>query len=273
MTYQLLLTTLGQQKIAAAANAGSMPVRIAEFAVGQGINVDFSQRLDQQVLVSKRYQGAVLNVSATATTGQYEITCVVPQEYGGWTIREFGLIDSDGNLIWVGRLPEVQKPAANSTAAVDYRIKAVVSIDNPDVTLMIDANVIMAGQDWVSNNFVSNPRFAAFLELAYPYGHKYWSALPDNPEPLFNVMFGYKTYWRRLEGVQLVSVQDTNSVINESSMVVGNTQLTTTDNAKPKNFTHYTGYLWERYDPNAPIRHNGLSRRNGTHKFKQGPSV
>ncbi|WP_201556277.1 phage tail protein [Psychrobacter sp. 72-O-c] len=154
MTYQLLLTTLGQQKIAAAANAGSPPLRIAEFAVGQGINVDFSQRLGEQVLVSKRYQAAVQSVAATAQSGQYEITCIVPQNQGGWFIRELGLIDGDGDLIWVGQLPEVQKPVAGSTAAVDYRIKAVISIDNPDVNLVIDANVVTATQSWARTTFV-----------------------------------------------------------------------------------------------------------------------
>lgn len=268
MTYQLLLTTLGQQKLAAAASAGGNPVRIVEFAVGQGINVDFSQRLDKQVLVSKRYQGAVLSISATAQAGQYEVTCVVPQDQGGWTIREFGLFDGDGSLIWVGRLPEVQKPASTSTSAVDYRIKAVIDIDNPDVTLVIDGNVFMASRDWVSNNFVTNTRFAAFLETAYPYGYKHWSHTQDDPTPLFDVLFGYKTYWRRLEGVQLVSVKDGDPVIGEAGLVAGNGHLEKTDNTKPKQFTHYTSYCWERYDPDAAIRHNGISRRNGIHKFK-----
>ena len=254
MTYQLLLTTRGQQKIAAAANAGSQPVRIAEFAVGQGVNVDFSQRLDQQVLVSKRYQGAVLNVSATATSGQYEITCVVPQGFGGWTIREFGLIDSAGDLIWVGRLPEVQKPAANSTAAVDYRIKAVVSIANPDVTLVIDANVIMASQSWVANNFVSNSRFGSFLDLAYPLGYPYWSHSKSNPKPLFDAMFGFETHWRRLEGVGLVAVKDDDAYINQPMLTLGQRGVTELANSqRPHAYPIYTGYLFERYDPSTVV--------------------
>lgn len=269
MTYQLLLTTLGQQKIAAAANAGSQPVRISEFAVGQGVNVDFSQRLDQQVLVSKRYQGAVLNVSATAISGQYEITCVVPQEFGGWTIREFGLIDSDGDLIWVGRLPEVQKPAANSTAAVDYRIKAVVSIANPDVTLVIDANVIMASQSWVANNFVSNSRFASFLDLAYPIGHKYWSHDKTNPKPLFDAMFGFETFWRPLTGVQLVGVDETDSHISLPALYAGTKGDVTPNHIAPNHYPLYTSYLWERYDPNnIDVRYDGQSSYDGSVEYQ-----
>lgn len=254
MTYQLLLTTLGQQKLAAAASVGGQPVRIAEFAVGQGINVDFSQRLDQQVLVSKRYQGAVEGVAATSVTGQYEITCIVPQDQGGWFIREIGLIDSEGSLIWVGQVPEVQKPVASSTAAVDYRIKAVISIDNPDVNLVIDANVVTATQAWVSNNFVSNPRFAQFLDLAYPFGYPYWSHSKSNPKPLFDAMFGFETHWRRLEGIGLVAVKDGDAYIGQPMLTLGqrgNTELATTD--RPHTYPIYTSYLFERYDPSTVV--------------------
>lgn len=99
MSYQLLLTTIGKQKIAAAANTGSVSLSITEFVIGQGIDVDFSQRLDEQVLVSKRYQGLVGSVTPTTVSGQYEIVCIVPPNQGGWTIRELGLIDSDGDRL------------------------------------------------------------------------------------------------------------------------------------------------------------------------------
>lgn len=154
MSYQLLLTNAGAAKIAAASNAGGTPLHITDFAVGQGVNVDFSTRLDKQTLVAKRYQGKVESVNLVAPN-KYEIVCVVPVDVGGFTIREFGLIDSDGVLVWVGSLPEVQKPTADSLSAVDYRLKAVVQIDNPQVSIVIDANAITATQSWVNANFAA----------------------------------------------------------------------------------------------------------------------
>ena len=154
MSYQLLLTNAGATKIAAASNAGGTPLHITDFAVGQGVNVDFSTRLDKQTLVAKRYQGKVESVNFVAPN-KYEIVCVVPVDVGGFTIREFGLIDSDGVLVWVGSLPEVQKPSADNVAAVDYRLKAVVQIDNPQVSIVIDANAITATQSWVNANFAA----------------------------------------------------------------------------------------------------------------------
>ena len=91
MSYQLLLTNAGATKIATASNAGGTPLHITDFAVGQGVNVDFSTRLDKQTLVAKRYQGKVESVNLVAPN-KYEIVCVVPVDVGGFTIREFGLI-------------------------------------------------------------------------------------------------------------------------------------------------------------------------------------
>ena len=154
MSYQLLLTNAGAAKIATASNAGGTPLHITDFAVGQGVNVDFSTRLDKQTLVAKRYQGKVESVNFVAPN-KYEIVCVVPVDVGGFTIREFGLIDSDGVLVWVGSLPEVQKPTADSLSAVDYRLKAVVQIDNPAVSIVVDTNAITATQSWVNANFAA----------------------------------------------------------------------------------------------------------------------
>lgn len=150
--YRLLLTNPGASKIAAAANTGGS-VNITEFVVGQGIDVDFSQRLDKQVLVSKRYQGRVESV-VRVNERQYAITCIVPLEVGGFAIRELGLIDDSGTLIWVGNLPMVQKPNDDNSAAVDYRIKVFVQLDNPNVQLVVDTHVVTATQAWVDEHFL-----------------------------------------------------------------------------------------------------------------------
>ena len=263
MTYQLLLTTLGQQKLAAAASAGAQPVRITEFAVGQGVNVDFSKRLDQQVLVSKRYQGDVESVASTAVTGQYEITCIVPQDQGGWAIREIGLIDSEGSLIWVGQVPEVQKPVASSTAAVDYRIKAVISIDNPNVNLVIDANVVTATQSWVDS------RLHSVCQMLVPFGYKYWTHMPENPKPLFDQLLGIPTFWRRLQGVQLVATDDNDLHINLPAIYAGINGNVTPNNTSPDHYQLYTSHLWERYDPaNIAVIYDGQSSYDGSVEYQ-----
>ena len=255
MSYQLLLTNAGAQKFADATNLGLAAIHITDFAVGQGAGIDFSTRLDKQTLVSKRYQGKVESVApVTGRPNQYEINCVVPADVGGFTIREMGLIDSDGVLVWVGSLPEVQKPTPESLSAVDYRLKAIVQIENPTVQIVIDANAMTATHTWVNANFVSKPQFANFLALLFPYGYKYWSHLNQNPKPLFDAIFGYETFWRRLEGVQLVAVQDSDPFINQPMLNLGQKGLTDAAlSMRPHTYPLYTSYLFERYDPGTVV--------------------
>ena len=261
MSYQLLLTNAGAAKLAAASNNNGKPVKITEFVVGQGVDVDFSKRLDKQVLVSKRYQAPVHSVAKTATPNRYEITCVIPPQVGGWAIREMGLIDSDGDLIWVGALPEVVKPNADDISAVDYRLRAIVQVDNPEAVLTIDANLIFATEPWVEANFI--PRSA--LELMYPIGHPYWSASPIDPTPLFDALFGYPTYWRRVQGIELVAVRDGDSNIGLPRKTAGREHMGNTYNTnKPDGYPLYPLYLWIRYQP---VKYDGLTRADGTTQY------
>ncbi len=267
MSFKLLLTNIGKQKIANASNVGTSAITISQFAVGQGKNVDFSKRLDKQTLVSKRYQGDVASVKAVNNKpNYYEILCVIPVDVGGFTVRELGLFDEDGDLIWVGNLPEAEKPNNNSQSAVDYRIKATIQINNPDVTLIVDTNVVTATQGWVEDNFI--PKSA--LELIFPIGYKYWTKIKQNPKPMFDVLFGYETHWRRLKGVHLVAVDDNDLQINRSSLYVGESGDVTPQSNNPQQYLGYTDYLWERYDPtDVPVRYDGNYKYDGTAQYQQ----
>lgn len=155
MSHKLYLTQLGQRKLAELATVGTgQALRLTDFAVGSGRDVDFSKRLDRQTLVSKKYQAHVQDVVNIAPN-QYEISCVIPAEVGGFTIREVGLF-ADNILMWVGSLPEVQKPTLESLSAVDYRIKCIVTIDNTDVRLVVDGNVVTATKKWVLDTIGDN---------------------------------------------------------------------------------------------------------------------
>lgn len=254
MNYRLYLTTQGREKVAAAASS-ARPLALTEFVVGSGKNVDFSTRLSENNLVKKHYQGRIQAISKSTThLGQYEIDCVIPEGIGGFVVREFGLLDESGVLVYVGALPEVEKPKKGSAAALDYRIKAVVEIDNPDVSLMIDGFVVTATRDWTERHFV--PKSA--LELIFPIGYKYWSHSNDSPEAGFDALFGYKTYWRRLSGVHLLAVSETDSQINAPMRYVGGIGDVVTDGTPPEVYTGYTSYLWERYEPkDTPVRYDG----------------
>lgn len=192
-------------------------------------------------------------------------------------IYEVGLFTDDGVLFAVASsttepllslYPNVVFVMAFGLSLNDIEAKNVTVTTDPSGAMAV---VIMqqhlAAPD-PHPQYLTKSRFQLLLRAAFPFGYKYWSSEPTDPAPLFDELMGLKTYWRRLEGVQLVSVRDGDPVIGESGLVVGNGGLEKTDNTKPKQYTHYTSYCWERYDPDAPIRHNGISTRNNIHKFK-----
>ena len=269
MSYQLLLTNAGAQILANAAVNGGGMVQLTDFVVGQGVDVDFSQRLDKQTLVSKRYQGKIEGITPAAQPHTYEVSCVVPYDVGGFTIREFGLLDANGVLIWVGALPEVVKPAANTNTAVDYRIKAVIRVDNPAVSIVVDTNAVTATQSWVNANFVSKPQFASFLELLFPLGYAYWSSVNENPKAKFDLLFGYETFWQRLEGVELLAVKDSDPQINAAKRYIGKTGDVIADSTTPDQYRGYTEYLWVRVDgTKPPVKYDGQYSYDGSAQYQ-----
>lgn len=95
--------------------------------------------------------------------------------------------------------------------------------------------------------------------------YKYWSHTPDNPKPLFDAWFGYRTFWRRLEGVYLLAVKDNDPNINLPMMYVRDIGDVNPNTQYPDHYQGYTSYLWERYDPaNDKVRYNGQHKYDGT---------
>lgn len=102
--------------------------------------------------------------------------------------------------------------------------------------------------------YLNQSRFLQFLELAYPLGHPYWTQNKASPKPLFDAMFGYETYWRRLEGVSLVAVKDGDNYIGQPMITLGQTGMTDLAiSQRPHTYPIYTSYLFERYDPSTVV--------------------
>ena len=99
----------------------------------------------------------------------------------------------------------------------------------------------------------------------YPIGHPYWSATLIDPTPMFDALFGYPTYWRRVQGIELVAVRDGDSNIGLPRKTAGREHIGNTYNTnKPDGYPLYPLYLWVRYQP---IKYNGLTRADGTAQY------
>lgn len=152
-TYRSIHTLHGLAAMAASEATGQ-PINITHMAVGDGNGnaVDVNEAMTG--LVRERYRGTINRVYADPVRpNKYTAELVIPASIGGFTQRELGLFDADGNLFVVGNLPASVKPAAGEGAFADTVVRFDFLTSNAAVvTLHVDPNVAVATQSWVVNN-------------------------------------------------------------------------------------------------------------------------
>ncbi len=118
-TFTNILTKIGQQK-KAQAEASGVALNITTFKVGDGNGSYYEPNENQTALVNVKYSGnfaagtqsqIVLNSS---NLNEVLYKCFIPADIGGFTIRELGLFDVNGNLILICKLPAQDKFALAS---------------------------------------------------------------------------------------------------------------------------------------------------------------
>lgn len=257
--YYVLLTDYGKSFIANA--QANTQLELTHVVLGDANNQPYlpESRLNKTTLLNQVSKLPIASIKVVNETTA-EVTAVVPSNVGGWNLHEVGITDKRGKLVYVGNFHGGYRPTLTEGAGGDMELVFTITANNlATVVIEMDGSTLYAPKKWIQDHL---------LDLIFPIGCKYWTASDVNPEPLFTEAFGKPTYWRQLKGVQMISVDPDNPVISEYGMVAGNIALTATPSNRPQSYTHYTSYCWERYDPAAPIRHNGISRRNGIHKFK-----
>lgn len=152
--YYAIPTDIGEAKLANALALG-IPLQITQLAVGDGEGLGAQgtplPNPQQTALVSERRRAA-LNTLATDAQNANVLVAeqVIPEDVGGWWIREMGLFDVDGDLIAVCNTPPTYKPvlASGSGRTQVVRMQIIVS-DVAAVTLKIDPAIVLATRQYV----------------------------------------------------------------------------------------------------------------------------
>lgn len=257
--YYVLLTDYGKQVIANAHTA--TPIQLVSVVLGDANNQPYlpESRLGETGLVHETARVPVTRVKIVDDT-TVEVTAIVASNIGGFNIHEIGIVDVTGKLVYVGNFHGGYRPLLTEGAGGDMELVFSIKAESlATVIIESDPTVVGASKAWV------NERFTLLSQLMFPIGCKYWSHTPDNPKPLFDAWFGYPTFWRRLEGVYLLAVKDSDPNIHLPMMYVGDTGDVTQNNQYPDHYQGYTSYLWERYDPtNDKVRYDGQHKYDGT---------
>ncbi|CDG20468.1 protein of unknown function [Xenorhabdus poinarii G6] len=77
---------------------------------------------------------------------------MIPENEGGWWIREIGLFDKDGILIAVGNCAETYKPQLQEGTGRTQTIRMILIVSSTDsVTLKVDPSVILATREYLDD--------------------------------------------------------------------------------------------------------------------------
>ena len=150
--FYTLLTDIGAAKLASAAALG-VPLKITHMAVGDGGGTLPTPDAKQTALVNEKRRAA-LNMLYIDPQNSSQIIAeqVIPENEGGWWIREVGLFDESGVLIAVGNCPESYKPQLAEGSGRTQTVRMVLITSSTDnITLKIDPAVVLATRKYVDD--------------------------------------------------------------------------------------------------------------------------
>ncbi|WP_053271078.1 phage tail protein, partial [Escherichia coli] len=150
--FYTLLTDIGAAKLASAAALG-VPLKITHMAVGDGGGILPTPDAKQTALVNEKRRAA-LNMLYIDPQNSSQIIAeqVIPENEGGWWIREVGLFDESGALIAVGNCPESYKPQLAEGSGRTQTVRmALITSSTDNITLKIDPAVVLATRKYVDD--------------------------------------------------------------------------------------------------------------------------
>ncbi|WP_236640259.1 phage tail protein [Dickeya undicola] len=143
--YFTLLTQVGEKKLAAAIAAGK-PLELVQMGVGDGNGVLPTPDSVQTRLVNERRRGVINSLTVDPNNPSQMIAeQVIPENEGGFWLREIGLYDVDGDLIAVGNCPETYKPELKEGSGRVQTVRMILIVSRTDaITLKFDPTVALA---------------------------------------------------------------------------------------------------------------------------------
>lgn len=152
MDYRSIPTTLGRAKLEQAALL-QVPLQLAVVEFGDGGGAEYEPTGLEVALRGKVYEAAPnMLFNAQEAETWVELHAVIPFDVGGWYLREYGVRDAAGDLIFIGNLPQSFKPIGSSGAVKDIAFELLFDIQNADsVTLKVDPSKVLATRKYVED--------------------------------------------------------------------------------------------------------------------------
>lgn len=173
--YYAVLTNVGAAKLANATALGAQ-VEITQMAVGDGNGALPTPNPAQTALVHELRRAPLNSLSIDPNnTNKIIAEQVIPEDVGGWWIREIGLFDKDGDMIAVANCAETYKPQLQEGSGRVQVVRMILIVSSTAaVTLKIDPSVVLATRQYVDDQIIQvkayvDQQLAAHVAAADPH--------------------------------------------------------------------------------------------------------
>lgn len=153
--YLAILTNQGAARLANAAALGTK-LNLTQMAVGDANGTLPTPDPAQTKLINQK-RIAPLNLLTVdpANTSQIIAEQIIPENEGGFWIREIGLYDDDGILIAVANCPETYKPQLQEGSGRTQTIRMILIVSSTSsITLKIDPSVVLATRKYADDKAI-----------------------------------------------------------------------------------------------------------------------
>lgn len=146
--YRALLTDQGKALLANAAATGQK-LEITQMAVGDGGGSATQPSESQTRLVNEKRRAVLNSLQVNADSGNQVIAeQVIPEDTGGWWIRELGLYDKNGVLVAVANTPDTYKPLLAEGAGRTQVVRMVLLVKgDASAVIVADKTAVLVSRD------------------------------------------------------------------------------------------------------------------------------
>lgn len=145
--FYTIVTKIGQAKIANAISFGTRVI-FSTMKIGDSNGQYYEPTEDQTSLVHEVYEVGINQITVDSDNPNWiHIEAIIPSTIGGFYIREYGVYDTDGDLIAICKCAETYKPIISDGSTKELILDMVIAVINTDVIeLKVDPSIIFANK-------------------------------------------------------------------------------------------------------------------------------
>ncbi|OKB67666.1 phage tail protein [Serratia marcescens] len=157
--YRALLTDQGKALLANAAATGQK-LEITHMAIGDGGGTATQPSESQTKLVNEKRRAILNSLQVDAgSSNQVIAEQVIPEDVGGWWIRELGLYDKNGVLVAVANTPDTYKPLLAEGAGRTQVVRMVLLVKgDANATIVADKTALLVSRDTLNAAIAEHAR-------------------------------------------------------------------------------------------------------------------